>query len=367
MNHLNLLNKREEPWQDEKADAIKEVQRLKAEAIRMVKILAMEYEEDDLSEEKKRSLSQGVYSLQLVVEMRTGEVRNLREQLNKAVQQLEEVDVNKQKLEKASARMEDLEEQLKFKAKIERQLSVEKSQMEKTVMNSNKAAQRMSQNVEELQWRIRNNFELPVEVFSSKNNQDGQDQSNQKLNAWNIKSLHDSTEDPLEEGYFQLQNTTSPSKKSESQSRKKSFFNVSPEMLQETSLDETISDKIVEQGATSDFSPSSEEVAKYVIEETPEKEDGVYLHNNSDEIDGDSLDEGLGDISSDGETSQSPEPNNTKNNNKFNNQLSHNFKTCEQAIKPSANSPETDGVPSISRISPEKERRPSRMSFETPL
>ena len=59
--------------------------------------------------------------------------------------------------------------------------------MEKTVMNSNKAAQRMSQNVEELQWRIRNNFELPVEVFASKNNQDGQDQSNQKLNVWNIK------------------------------------------------------------------------------------------------------------------------------------------------------------------------------------
>ena len=59
--------------------------------------------------------------------------------------------------------------------------------MEKTVMNSNKAAQRMSQNVEELQWRIRNNFELPVEVFSSKNNQDGKKQSNQKLNAWNLK------------------------------------------------------------------------------------------------------------------------------------------------------------------------------------
>ena len=126
-------------------------------------------------------------------------------------------------------------------------------------------------------------------------------------------------------------------------------------MLQATSIDENISDKIVEQGATSDFSPSSEEVAKYVIEETPEKE-----------IDGDSLDEGLGDISSDGETSQSPEPNNN-NNNKFNNQPSHNFNTCEEVIKPSAKSPEIDGVSSISRISPEKERRPSRMSFETPM
>ena len=63
---------REQAWQDERADVLKEVQRLKAEATRMVKILAMEYEEDNLSEDKKISLSQEVYSLQLVVEMRTG-------------------------------------------------------------------------------------------------------------------------------------------------------------------------------------------------------------------------------------------------------------------------------------------------------
>merc|ERR1719483_1531384 len=126
MNHLNLLNKREEPWQDEKADAIKEVQRLKAEAIRMVKILAMEYEEDNLNEDKKRSLSQEVYSLQLVVEMRTEEVRNLREQLNRPTQQLKEADITKEKLEMATARMEDLEERLKIKHQFERQISLEK-------------------------------------------------------------------------------------------------------------------------------------------------------------------------------------------------------------------------------------------------
>ena len=33
------------------------------------------------------------------------------------------------------------------------------------IINSEKAAQRMSQNVEELQWRIKNNFELPVDYF----------------------------------------------------------------------------------------------------------------------------------------------------------------------------------------------------------
>ena len=38
-------------------------------------------------------------------------------------------------------------------------------QLELTVDNSNKAVERMSQNVEELQWRIRNNFDLPVQVW----------------------------------------------------------------------------------------------------------------------------------------------------------------------------------------------------------
>ena len=33
---------------------------------------------------------------------------------------------------------------------------------------SNKMAERMSMNVEELQWRIRNNYDLPVGIFSNK-------------------------------------------------------------------------------------------------------------------------------------------------------------------------------------------------------
>ena len=49
---------------------------------------------------------------------------------------------------------------------IEKQLSQEKSQLELSVDSSNKAVERMSQNVEELQWRIRNNFDLPVQVIS---------------------------------------------------------------------------------------------------------------------------------------------------------------------------------------------------------
>ena len=45
---------------------------------------------------------------------------------------------------------------------MEKQLSIEKCQLEDSVTSSNKEVLRMSQNVEELQWRIRNNFELPI-------------------------------------------------------------------------------------------------------------------------------------------------------------------------------------------------------------
>ena len=37
-----------------------------------------------------------------------------------------------------------------------------------SVTNSKKAAQRMNQNVEELQWRIKNNFEMPLEYYQEK-------------------------------------------------------------------------------------------------------------------------------------------------------------------------------------------------------
>merc|ERR1719178_591556 len=103
---------REQRWQEERAEVLAEVQRLKAEASRMVAILAMEAEEENLSEEKKLSLGQEVYSLQLVVEMRSGEVRSLRQQLAVANQQLECMDSLRGQLEKANARLDDLQAQV---------------------------------------------------------------------------------------------------------------------------------------------------------------------------------------------------------------------------------------------------------------
>merc|ERR550525_679451 len=167
------VEERENRWQEERAEVLAEVQRLKAEASRMVAILAMEAEEENLTEEKRLSLGQEVYSLQLVVEMRGGEVRSLRQQLALANQQLEEMEKTKSQLEKANARLDDLQAQVNAKNLIERQLSIEKSQLEMSVDSSNKAVERMSQNVEELQWRIRNNFDLPI-VHHQNSNRDDQ-------------------------------------------------------------------------------------------------------------------------------------------------------------------------------------------------
>ena len=114
------ISEREENWQEEKADVLREVQRLKAEASKMVQVLALEYEEENMSEEKKRSLSAEVYSLQLVVEMRTGEVRSLRDQLASLTHQLDLMEGVQVKLDKANARIEDLQEQVRTKDRVEK-------------------------------------------------------------------------------------------------------------------------------------------------------------------------------------------------------------------------------------------------------
>ena len=112
------LEEQDREWKIEREEVFHEMQKLKDEARKMVNLLAMEYEKDPISEKKKMSLTQEVYSLQLVVEMRTGEVRNLREQLAKTSQQLEEALIEKDKQRNVTARIEDLEEQLRRKTEL---------------------------------------------------------------------------------------------------------------------------------------------------------------------------------------------------------------------------------------------------------
>lgn len=76
--------------------------------------------------------------------------------------QLEVFEVTKSQLQKATARLDDLKAQVAAKDRAEKQLSAEKYELEQAVTNSNSAVERMSLNVEELQWRIRNNFDVPI-------------------------------------------------------------------------------------------------------------------------------------------------------------------------------------------------------------
>ena len=148
--------------------------------------------------------------------------------------------------------------------------------------------------------------------------------------------------------------------KAESVMKQRSCFAVSPEMLQATSLDVKDSDSCDDNGATSDFSPSSDEVIEYMIEGDSEEDPGEY------HLDGDSQDEGLGDISSD-ETTESIVPNMGI----VANHKSYNNEKCEQAMIISAKSPDKKIIPNDENIQTpcrpnmnEMERRPSRISFE---
>merc|ERR1719220_1045161 len=263
-NSLLEVEGREQQWQEERAEGLAEVQRLKAEAARMVAILAMETEEENLSEERKLSLGQEVYSLQLVVAMRTGEVRNLRRQLAVANQQLECMDSLRGQLEKANARLDDLQAQVLNKNAIEKQLSQEKSQLELSVDSSNKAVERMSQNVEELQWRIRNNFDLPIQVAGE--------------GGRAVEQRTTSPVSPLIPGQHMSsmrnrpQSTPLPERRLDGSPKKASLFSVSQAMMEATTIVENSQH-------TSDFSPSSSDGAAHSL-----KIDGEPKHNYADSL-----------------------------------------------------------------------------------
>merc|ERR1719348_1819833 len=334
------IEEREHAWQEEKDDILREIQRLKAEASKMVAILAEEYEEENLSEEKKRSLSAEVYSLQLVVEMRTGEVRSLREKLGIVTHQMESQAVTQSQLDKALARIEDLEEQLKQKVVKEQLISAEKWELESSVSESTKKMERMSMNVEELQWRIRNNFELPVDIYSKspdkclKSNYSDNNKANIRLSA----------EDNIQDSNKVIDTSSA---------------------LNQKSGDLMNDPKVV---ANDDTSPSSSDVCMNydtihdIPEEDEELSDGnnnLPVNNDDDEqVDVNSLDEGLGDISSDSGGTESPQL-------KLNIHESIINNDCEE---------KQDDKNNVAVVLPtetgmdEKDGRPSRISFdETPL
>jgi len=158
-----------------------------------------------------------------------------------------------------TAKVEDLEEQLSQKNVEERALQHEKTELEKSLETSNREANRMSQNIESLQWRIKNNYNLPVLEQLS----------------WNHKKISDIEPEQLD----------------------------SPDDIPPThTFDEipfkdlTIKEQNVE--ANDNFLVASAGMHTEYEYETPlNEEDEENEIDNSD----DSLDEGLGDISSDSE------------------------------------------------------------------
>ena len=127
-------------------------------------------------------------------------------------------------------------------------------------------------------------------------------------------------------------------------------------------------------GGVSDASPSSDICLEYDVIRANEEANQEDLSDGNNNLNGDgdddivaeesndrdSLDEGLGDISSDGEvTAESPELKN------------HDIDNNNQEDEAADLRAKTNAVPDLvtNRLSSEteKERRPSRISFETPL
>merc|ERR1712106_191930 len=337
----------------------------------------MEYEEDNLSVDKKKSLSQEVYSLQLVVEMRSEEVRHLKGKLARATQQLEQADVIKGKLGKATARMEDLEEQIKIKNKLEKQLSMEKSYLELNMTNTTNAMDKMSKNVESLQWRIRNNFDLPVDNLTPVTCEQ-QYQEQQRSNLPDFFTVQDRS---CTESITPCpQSAPVSGKKSESSYRKTSLFLVSDDMIKATTNTKVINNNVDSQDVTSDFSPCSDgnsssfmdDECKFDVKTNSlefEPKSSAYESNNNEDhhvsdLDGDvdSLDEGVGDVSSDCEH---PE----ENSNIFNNDDDNSEAPVAKSAKSDKKVSDMSLTLDIQRLnspttSPVKERIPSRFSFD---
>lgn len=119
--------------------------------------------------------------------MRTQEVHRLREEQAKHLAKLEELDTTKESLAKMKAKVEDLQAQLARKNESERyktnepinmisssrfpsfrQLSREKSNLENNFELQSKNKAIISQQMEELQWRIKHKMELPpLHVYQS--------------------------------------------------------------------------------------------------------------------------------------------------------------------------------------------------------
>jgi len=157
---LSLIEQREQEWQEEKSFYMKEVERLKNDTCSLG---TTNKDPKKNRNDENKHLNQEISSLQLVVEMRTGELKSLKKELANANMKLADYELVTEKLMKAKAKIEDLQEQLDLKSEKEKQLHSENCNMETNLNSMSKELERMKKNVETMQWSIRNKFDLPLQ------------------------------------------------------------------------------------------------------------------------------------------------------------------------------------------------------------
>ena len=158
---------------------------------------------------------------------------------------------------------------------------------------------------------------------------------------------------------FQCQRTSTPINvhKSDPWQRKQSFFTVSEEMVSATTSKEECFDEICENEFKSDFSMTT-------VNQGSLKSPLHNYQNQSDDdgIDGDSLDEGLGDISSEGESYENPTT--ITKEVKVKKNIESSDTECVTEAGKSITREDLELKEAIQSSKSEVERLPSRISFE---
>ena len=202
-------------------------------------------------------------------------------------------------------------------------------------------------NVEELQWRIRHNYHLPVDIYSRPVNERDEtsmielektdegrekDRNTEKESSELFSNNVENLEQVLIDNQVSNSNTDC---------ERQGHIDVQEETAGDT-FETTRDNDVIHPGDKDDQSPSSDICVDYDSIETVADEDNDD-NNNVADTDVDSYDEGLGDI----DHSESPE--------------------LKKVVFDNISNESCDG--SAKTVSPEaeKERRPSRISFETPL
>uniref|UniRef100_A0A131YK54 Microtubule associated tumor suppressor candidate 2 n=1 Tax=Rhipicephalus appendiculatus TaxID=34631 RepID=A0A131YK54_RHIAP len=132
---------------------------------------AREFQESVLSDtdakiqwlsKKNADLQKEVESLNVVLEMRANQIQNLQHAKIELERKEEELDRCKVKMQKMEARIEDLQELLNEKAKVQSQLSVENAKLRETSEKQNRQLSRLDMHNEELKYKLRESVSSPM-------------------------------------------------------------------------------------------------------------------------------------------------------------------------------------------------------------